>query len=461
MKPLAIAFLVVRTAVRSRLLLCLMGVLLLISIGLPLTIEGDGTALGEIRTLIEYTLGLSVIILGIAAVSVSCGAISREIEDRHIRLLVVKPVRSVQIWLGKWLGLLMLNSLLLCIVGMAVYAGIQWTMRAGRYSETERRSLREEQLAGRRRVLPEPEDVDGEIYSRFAELERNHALPEPALHEELMRVLGRRILAERATVAPGESKQWVFSDLQNVEAGERVRVRVNLAPSGVDRNLLSGSWRLGSVSQPDALEVTMSDVLAKKGYIEITAALTAGGQPLRVVFSNRDSEGAATVVFDVDVGVELLASASGFEANLLRTFLVIFCHLALLSALGLTAGCLFSLPVATFLSASLVFVAMMGHYVTLQSDTATAGRDVPVDGIARSRVSVFLQDAGERIVRRTEFIVEPVAHLNPLPPLSDGLLVSWAVVGKAAGLLGLIYPLVLGAIGTWSLYRRELALPSE
>ena len=74
---------------------------------------------------------------------------------------------------------------------------------------------------------------------------------------------------------------------------------------------------------------------------------------------------------------------------------------------------------------------------------------------------MFLQRAGESMVRRTAVVVEPVANLNPLGPLADGLLVSWAFVGKALVLLGVVYPGVLGAAGVWALCKRELALPGD
>jgi len=457
----AIAFLVVRTAVRSRLLLCLVGFLIPVLVGLPLAVEGDGTAAGEIRVLLEYTLGLSLVILGVGALVFSCGAVAREIEERHIQLVVVKPVRTVEIWLGKWLGMLIVNAILLCIVGIAVYGGIRWALRSGHYDEAEHSSLKENLLTGRRQILPLPDDPTSEAVERLDQLTDGQSGLATTRREELFLTLKRHILAERATVAPGGSKTWVFPGSQSMGAERQVRLRFTLAPT-VDRSLLAGAWHLGTASKTDAATVSMADALNGGNYIEVPQALCGSGEPLLVTYRNAEAGQTGTVVFDIGTGVELLVSESGFEANLLRSFLVLFFHLAALSALGLTAGCLFSSPVAGFLSAALVFVALMGHYVTLQSvvDTPTLHEE-QIDGIERSRVSVFLEGVGERIVKKMEIVVEPVAGLNPLPPLADGRLVAWTFTGKALALLGLLYPAVFGAVGTWALWKRELALPGE
>ena len=145
----AIAFLAIRAAIRSRLFVSLMVVLLAVIIGLPLTIKGDGSAAGQVRILLSYTLGLAAFVMGIATLWVACGAISQEIEDRRIRLVVVKPVYRFQVWFAKWVGLLIINAVLLCFVGCVIYLFLLWNLRSSQVTGEELRDLRSQILVGR------------------------------------------------------------------------------------------------------------------------------------------------------------------------------------------------------------------------------------------------------------------------------------------------------------------------
>ena len=97
---LAIAGIAIRNAVRSRVVIILLGILLLVIIGLPLTVKGDGTIAGQVRILLSYTLGFVSFILSLATLWAGCAAVSLEIQEKQIHLVVTKPVRRVQIWLG-------------------------------------------------------------------------------------------------------------------------------------------------------------------------------------------------------------------------------------------------------------------------------------------------------------------------------------------------------------------------
>ena len=114
---IAIALIAARSAVRSRLFLLLMLILLVTVIGLPLSIKGDGTVAGRIGLVVYYTLALSAVVLGAATLWTSCAAVSLEIEEKQIHLVMTKPVRGYQVWLGKWLGLVAMNTVLLLVVG--------------------------------------------------------------------------------------------------------------------------------------------------------------------------------------------------------------------------------------------------------------------------------------------------------------------------------------------------------
>jgi len=118
---LAIAGLTWKAALRFKLFLVIAVLLLITVVGLPLVIKDDGTAQGFIQIILTYTLSCITVLLGLATLWLSCGTLARDIEECQIQVVATKPVARWQIWLGKWLGIVSLNAVLLAISGGSVY----------------------------------------------------------------------------------------------------------------------------------------------------------------------------------------------------------------------------------------------------------------------------------------------------------------------------------------------------
>src|SRR5512133_3335815 len=122
----AISWLTIKAAFRYRLVLLLSLILLGGVVILPLVIKDDGTARGFTQILLTYTLSLITALLGFATLWLACGTLARDVEDCQIQMVVVKPVARWQIWLGKWLGVLSVNAILLTLAATAVFFLLQW-----------------------------------------------------------------------------------------------------------------------------------------------------------------------------------------------------------------------------------------------------------------------------------------------------------------------------------------------
>ena len=218
----AIAALTARSAVRSRIFLALTALLVLIVIGLPFTIEGDGTTAGIIRILLSYTPALAGIVLGVAALWTAGAAVSREIEDKPLQLVAVKPVRCFELWLGKWAGILALNGVLLGVTGLAVYGAVQFRMHDGRMNEQEIRRVRRELLVARRRVTPESATLDRRARRFLERLRADGLVPASMSPREALCHARRDIVIRRGTVPPGASCGWLF-DLKDRAAAAGLR----------------------------------------------------------------------------------------------------------------------------------------------------------------------------------------------------------------------------------------------
>ena len=82
--------------------------------------------LPRLRLLVQYGLALPVVIIGIATLVIASGSLGREIEGRQIHLVVSRPIRRSQILLGKLLGILILDVVLLGVVASICVGQIVW-----------------------------------------------------------------------------------------------------------------------------------------------------------------------------------------------------------------------------------------------------------------------------------------------------------------------------------------------
>src|SRR2546426_1730351 len=103
---IAIATLTWKAAFRFRLFWVLTVLLLGSVIVLPLLLKDDGTARGFTQILLTYTLSVITTLLGFTTLWLACGTLARDVEDCQMQMVAVKPVARWEIWLGKWLGLL-------------------------------------------------------------------------------------------------------------------------------------------------------------------------------------------------------------------------------------------------------------------------------------------------------------------------------------------------------------------
>lgn len=449
-RVLAVALLTLRGAVRSRVLIGLGVLLLCLMIALPLTMKGSGSPEGDIHVLLYYTLGCAWIIVMVAALFLSCASVSRDIEQEKIRLVVVKPVRKTEIWLGKWFGVLAINALLLLFIGLTTAGLLMWKLRSWD-SKGNLQSSRTA-LVANRSIPPQPENIGEELERRF-----NAALVSigeqgrktTAFQRERIRgFIRQRLLMARSQVSPGSGKTWQIDVPRRTRTGEPAVLHINISPLSGDIRSEHGSWLLRSGSEPGI--VIEGKVVAGMGNrISVPERFAHAGETLEVRFEN--DRGGQPVVFDTEAAVELRIREGSFARNLFFSLLVIFCQLALVSALGLAAGTFFSFPVATFVVSTLVFLSMTGHYFVVSQESDVLS---PI-GVQPREQSVF-HAVGETLVLGLEHVTGPALRFNPLAHLSDGLLVSLGSVFQALG-VAIGYSAILTLISSLYLSRREMA----
>lgn len=206
----------------------LLGVLLSV---LPFMMKGDGTLAGSIRTFLSYSISATGVLLSLVTVLATARVVTSDVEEKQIYLLAVKPVARWQYIVGRWLGVLLLDALLLAIAGGVIY-GVARNMQNRRAVDAaDRRAIETEIFAARREVKPDPFDVETAITARVRELQKTNQLDltveeyqakgnlsRAEAEQRVLAELRRNELAKLETAGPGKRITWMFHGLRLDEA---------------------------------------------------------------------------------------------------------------------------------------------------------------------------------------------------------------------------------------------------
>lgn len=448
-KILTIAGHSVKAAVRSKLfavsavvLICCMG-------GLAYFVRGDGTAVGEARVLVYYSFTIASTLTGMLALIQACGAVSQEIAERQIQLIRCKPVSAMHIWLGKWAGILAVNAVLILVAGITVRTAM--ALRGIHGDEVER-----EILTARRRIVPDVPGVDREVAHRYHILKQAGHLMDDASEWSVKAEIKRSVTAERTTVGPGRELRWMFDVPSGCRpgAGQLIELRTRFNAVFRDEEPIRCSLRVLSDDGRELFAVPVTGYHDGMNGIILPEDLIRDNARLTVVFRNEESESGRTLVFNQRQGIEILVSEGGFNLNMIKAMLIMFMFTALLAALGVTLGSLFSFPVAVFVSISLIVAALTAHFFTT-SDIFSHSQG----GCTACKHERMNVGWGEKLAVAYERLAGPVMEARPAELLSQGILITWPEAGRTAALMLILYPGIMFLGASFGLSRRQLALP--
>src|SRR5262245_24662284 len=256
-RVLAMVWLTLKAAVRSRLIWVLTVILIGGVVVLPLVIKDDGTARGFTQILVTYTLSLTTAMLGFATLWLACGTLARDVEECQIQVVAVKPISRWQIWLGKFFGIMALNAILLVLAGTCIYTLLQW--RSRRLPEAQQEILRNEVMVARGSARDDSapnynQEGDRIFAERIRAQERENKAPVTEADAELLRKQIRaQVKAANEIVPPGHRREW------NVKLGSAarrlqdqpiyLRVKFNSAQPAESGTFL-GLWMIGDFNSP-------------------------------------------------------------------------------------------------------------------------------------------------------------------------------------------------------------------
>jgi ABC-type transport system involved in multi-copper enzyme maturation permease subunit len=451
-RTLAIAALTLKAAFRYRLVLVLSALLVASVVVLPLIIKHDGTARGFTQILMTYTLSAITALLGFATLWLGCGTLAREVEECQIQMVATKPIARWQIWLGKWLGIMAVNALLLGVSGAAVYALTLW--RAAQLPEKEQAILRNEVLVARASARMPMPDIEPAIESRVQERLKDPSVA--AMDRKFVRdQIREQVKAEFQLAPPGYVRTWKI-DMQDVKDQVRDKPLYIRTKFFTSQYTSSGTFiALWEIGPPESNRVHREEMsLAPETYHEfrIPPNLLDDEGFLYVRFYNVNE---AALLFPLEDGLEALHPESNFTLNFARGVLIILCWLGLLAALGLAASSALSFPVAAFVALGVLVICFStGTINQVIEEGGITGVDSNTGQVAEPGV---LDKAVVFFFKNVLNVINLVKEFSPVSLLSTGRSITWGMLAQALLQVIVLMGGVFAAIGITLFTRRELA----
>jgi hypothetical protein len=355
-----------------------------------------------------------------------------------------------------------LNAALLAIAGASVFFLLQW--RSTKLSEAEQKILRNEVLVARASAKPPTfaNELEAETQAQLKRILEERKLAPGTLDEQLLRPqIKDRFKAELQIVPPGmASRPWRvdlgFARHFLKDQPLFLRIKFNTAetsPSGT----FQVACQVGVPRETELWQTETTMSLAPDTFHEfvLPANLFDENGILTIQFGNPNN---TPLLFPLEDGVEVLYREGGFGLNFARGLGIIFCWIALLTTVGLSAASFLSFPVAAFASLAVLLMAFStgtlasavedGTIMGQDEETGVAGRSV-VDGVAIPMFKVALK------------VIGLAKNFSPIDALSTGRSITWAELGLAVAQIIMLLGGLLAVVGVWTFSRRELALPQN
>ena len=495
----AVAATLLRESGRSRVALAFVMALLVLLPLLPLSLDAGAPLRHQVQSLMDRSLSLSFALIAVMTMAVACSTIAFDIRDRHIWHLVSKPLGTGRYLLGKWLGVIGLNAILLTVTATFSAAWVGYlrlspppnSMDAGR----DMQIVSDELLTTRDERFPDyPALSESELQSGVEQTLRDD--PEYAQYAEgvapprLIRVLRTELSEEYSrsqrraeTLLSPSVDPWktvVFSGLQHAKSqGEPLRLRFRLLGSRSDEHerrtigiALNGKLESGVVG---AFRPTL------RQHLDISPAAVRDNGTLEVTFVNltqvpvppgaqwRPADLLALLevapmrepfaVFWEPKGVELLFPASTFAANYARAQGVQWVRLAALAAVACFAATFLSFPVACLASLTILVGASLGPFLAMALQYFTPPPLETIEGFGQMLswgIDSFIRTVASSLV----YMLGSFGEFPAVERLVQGRLIGWDMVWRSMLQLGAAWCLPTLALGWLILRNRQLAIYS-
>ncbi len=410
---------------------------------------GDGTAEGKFRVFVTYSFIISSIVFTAINISVSCSSVSSEWKKKTLLTLDVKPIRRWEIILGKWMGMLFINIVLVFAFILAMSLSSILVSRELSKNYPEHMSI----FRVETELLPS---------ATFTDTDKEEALQsKPSGFLSFLSPTSQNIKGVY-TVAAGGNIGWVFKGIHSLPVrqtpllegeSENIYLSYRFQTSGTEGQTVSGYWLAGNPSLTVPFEVQTNLPKDQIHRLPIPIKTVSDKGELNVGYFNIDPSN-LTVLFPKS-DFKILYPQGNYWINLLKGGINILILAAFIYSVGLCFSCVVSHLTAILSTSILICISYMHEFIAIMLDSIFS--------------DVQLQQNAETMINRISYPVLKLIYVI-FPPLNDALPHSYigsSLLIPSDYLFALfIRIIILGAlplliVATIYLSYRELGIPNE
>ncbi len=467
----AIVHLTFRNAMRSHIFQLLLGLLLLCVGLIPTTISGDGTATGFIQISLLYSLSAVMLVLSLSSVWLGCYVMTQDVDSYQLHMVITKPVSRVTIWLGKFSGILLINTILLIFSTTIIYFIMLAKFYQQDFSKEDRARIENEVMVGRRVFWPDRPDLDQIARSALSEklkvleAQGKEIDRSPQGQERMLAETKREIQAQMSELKPGQTTYWTFSNIPaDLQRPLYMRYRLYIDKVATEgQRLTHGLWQIGKPRINEERGANVFEQARRQDYdlhmfnlSEMPEQVKSGDFHEKVFppewgivtpdgkvvlgYTNFDRQN-GTQHFQPGDGPKILLRVSGFAVNYFRAVFVIFLELVILTGLGCAAAAFLTMPTAIFVVISYL---LFGSFASYMAETSYFGGAADYIGYYVGKILLL--------------VVIPIQKFEVTNLVANGELVEFSFIWRLIFAYLLLRALPLFLFGILMYRRREMGL---
>jgi hypothetical protein len=441
----AVAKNTIKQALRMRIAVVFVILLLVLLPVLGITTTGDETLKGRLQTFVSYGLSLTSLLLCLLTIFVSIYTVTSDIKYRQIYTVITKPIHRFQLLLGKLLGVMLLDIILLVLFSAIIYSFAVYMPNIFKATDEELVQVDNEFFTARAALKIPEIDVTEEVEDRYDELGRMDRLPDLP-REQVIAELTKQAQLEKRAADVGGVLIWEFDNVKPLTESMFIRFKYDVAVNPPDMQVY-GRWyagdpqyvKYGQKPSTPFYEQILKHSIQTFHEIEFPSEVVPENGHLAIAFMNLPLN-RTSVTFPPD-GLAILFKADTFTANFIRAVLLILFRLIFLACLGILAATFVSFPVAVLLCLVLFSTATISEFVIESFDFLSAN------------LSMVYSYSMKWMIR----LLPQFDKFNPTKFLVTARLLSWPIVAQCAVFMVFIKSFILLLLAFVIFSYREIA----
>ena len=467
----SVAHTVIREASRTKLTLLFI-VLLVVGLPLlPMALDHDQPLRFRVQTFISQSFALTYVVAAILTLVLATSTVAFEIRDRQIWQLMTKPLGRFNYMIGKWLGVMLINLVIMLVAGVSIFMYTQYLrtlpVAPGIEGQLDAVEVRDAVLTARKSRRPtynmlDADQVRNRVEQRIqsdTELATAAEVPPEKRREIAADVIEAHLMGQR-TIPAGGVGRYVFDGLDSARDSDSalmLRFQFYMMESSTHETY-EAAFMFNDI--PETIirrtyiptmkhEILIGpDLIREDGSIEVA---------VRNLFQPPPGSPFGHMNFDPQ-DFEIFYKVGSFEGNFLRATLISWIKLSFLAMLGITFATFLSFPVAVLASFTLFIAGTVTPYL---AGSLAESQSIPFEHVDWGNMGMVIEWFFDGIVRNTgKFIVLALGWFGEYSPrfsLVEGRLIPWSnVIGSLIKLV-VVWTGIGLTIGWLVMRKRELA----